>query len=112
MLSSSALSEQESLLLASLQQSAKGWKSFDWSNKAPQWDATTNQNQEARDASHSARKLLSENTKSFKKSVKNVETAGTTLGSDPSGENVVAAVKAIESVAKLARVTVKSYQGS
>ncbi|KAG7374308.1 CASP C terminal-domain containing protein [Nitzschia inconspicua] len=110
MLSSSALSEEQNRLFVSLQQAAKGWKSFDWPSKAPQWDATTNQNKEARDASQVARKQLSEHTKSFKKSVKNVETAGNTLGTEPNEENIAAAVKAIENVAKLARVTVKSYQ--
>jgi hypothetical protein len=111
MMSSSTLTEQESLLLASLQKACKGWKSFDWSGKVSQWEATTTQNREARDSSQAARKQLSENTKSFKKSVKIVETAGISLGSNPSEENIVAAVKAIESVAKLAKVTVKSYQG-
>jgi hypothetical protein len=111
MMSGSTLSEQQSLLLASLQKASKGWKSFDWSGRVSQWDATTTQNREARDASQAARKQLSENTKSFKKSVKHVETAGSTLGSNPSEENIVAAVKAIEGVAKLAKVTVKSYQG-
>lgn len=111
MLSTSALSEQQNLLFASLQQASKGWKSFDWPGKVSHWDATTAQNKEARESSQAARKQLSENTKSFKKSVKNVETVGSTLGSDPSEENVAAAVKAIESLSKLARVTVKSYQG-
>lgn len=73
---------------------------------------TTNQNKEAHDASQAARKQLSEHTKSFKKSVKNVETAGNSLGSESSEENIGAAVKAIENVAKLARVTIKSYQGA
>ncbi len=111
MLSSSALSEQQTLLFASLQKVSKGWKSFDWPTKATQWDATTNQNLDAREASLTARKHLSETTKSFKRSVKNIETSGTSLGSDPSGENIAATVKAIDSLAKLARVTVKSYQG-
>ena len=111
MLSSSALSEQQTMLFASLQKSSKAWKSFDWAGKASQWDATSSQNKEAREASQAARKTLSENTKSFKKSVKTVETAGTTLESDPSSDNVAAAFKAIENVSKLARVTVKSYQG-
>jgi hypothetical protein len=108
MLSSSTLSDQQT----GLQKASKGWKSFDWSSKAPQWDMTTNQNKEAHDASQAARKQLSEHTKSFKKSVKNVETAGNSLGSESSEENIGAAVKAIENVAKLARVTIKSYQGA
>lgn len=112
MMSSSTLSEQQNLLFASLQKASKGWKSFDWSGKASQWDNIASQNRELRDASQAARKQLSENTKSFKKSVKNVETVGITLESDPSEENIVAAVKAIEGVAKLARITVKSYQGA
>jgi hypothetical protein len=111
MMSGSALSEQQTLLLASLQKALKGWKSFDWAAKASQWETTSSQNKEAREASQGARKTLSEHTKSFKKSVKTVETAGIALESDPSGDNVTAAVKAIENVAKLARVTVKSYQG-
>lgn len=112
MMSSSALSEQQTLLFASLQKASKGWKSFDWTGKASQWDVTSSQNKEAREVSQAARKQLSDNTKSFKRAVKNVETAGTTLESDPSGDNVTAAVKSIESVSKLARVTVKSYQGA
>jgi hypothetical protein len=111
MISSSTLSEQESRFFASIQNSSQNWQSFDWGAKASQWEATTTQNKEAREASLAARKQLAETTKSFKRSVKNVETAGISLGSDPSGENVTGAVKAIDSLAKLARVTVKSYQG-
>lgn len=97
--------------LASLQKASKTWKSFDWSSRASQWEATTSENKELRDSSMAARKQLADATKLFKRAVKNIETSGKTLGSSTSEENVAAMIKAIEAVSKNARVTVKSYQG-
>ena len=94
-----------------LQKASKTWKSFDWAGKATQWGVTTSENKESRELSQTARKHLADTTKSFKRAVKNVETSGKALGSTQTEENVAAALKSIESVSKLARTTVKSYQG-
>jgi hypothetical protein len=107
------LSEQESsLLLSSLQVASKNWVDFDWTGKAKQWDSAANQNKEARELSQAARKHLADTTKQFKRSVKNVEQAGSSLGSSNTQDNATAAVKAIEALAKNCRLTVKSYQGT
>lgn len=106
---SNVSSGQESLI--SLQKASKNWKSFDWVGKTNQWESTTTQNKEARESSQIARKQLAESTKLFKRSVKNVDTCGTTLSSDQTNENVAATTKAIEAVSKQARLTIKSYQG-
>lgn len=91
---------------ASLQKASKNWKAFDWTGKAGQWETALESTKEAREAAQVARKQLAEHTKQFKKSVKNIEQAGATLG-----ENEEITAKAIEQLAKLARVTVKAYQG-
>jgi hypothetical protein len=106
-----AISDQESLLLSSLQVASNNWIGFDWAGKTKQWDATSNQSKEARELSLTARKQLAETTKQFKRSVKNVEQAGSSLGSSNTEENATATVKAIEVLAKNCRLTVKSYQG-
>ncbi|MGK3733828.1 MAG: hypothetical protein ACI90V_000664 [Bacillariaceae sp.] len=107
---SNVSSGQESLL--PLQKASKNWKSFDWVGKTNQWESTTTQNKEARESSQVARKQLAESTKLFKRSVKNVDTCGTTLSSNQTNENVAATTKAIEAVSKQARLTIKSYQGA
>jgi len=96
--------------LVSLQKHSKTWKSFDWASKATQWESTASENKELRESSQAARKQLAETTKSLKRAVKTVETSGKALGSNQSEENVAGAVKAIETLSKQARVTVKSYQ--
>lgn len=107
-----ALSDQETMLLSSLQVASKNWVDFDWAGKANQWDAASNQNKEAREQSQAARKLLAETTKQFKRSVKNVEQAGSALGSSNTQENATATVKAVEAMSKNCRLTVKAYQGT
>lgn len=98
-------------LISSLQVAAKSWGGFNWDSKSQLWDSTATQSKEAREQSLAARKQLAETTKQFKKSVKNVEQAGTTLGSSNTDDNATAAVKAIELLAKNCRQTVKAYQG-
>jgi homeobox protein cut-like len=101
-------SDQE--LMSSLQSASQSWVNFDWPGKYNQWEYTSSQNKEAREQSQVARKALAETTKQFKRSVKNVEQAGTALGTSNSPENASAAVGAIDSLAKQCRLTVKSYQ--
>mmetsp|Transcript_34105 Transcript_34105/g.82029 ORF Transcript_34105/g.82029 Transcript_34105/m.82029 type:complete len:799 (-) Transcript_34105:98-2494(-) len=105
MMMSSSGGVDTSSLLPSLQKASKNWKSFDWDNKASQWNEALETSKQSREAAQVARKQLAETTKTFKKSVKGIETAGTSLG--PNEETTA---KAIEQLAKLARVTVKSYQ--
>ena len=100
------MSEPTSILIPSLQKASKNWKAFDWSSKCSQWENAIETSKQSREAAQVARKQLAEMTKSFKKSVKNMETAGTELG-----PNEEATAKSIEQLAKLARVTVKAYQG-
>lgn len=103
--------EQDALLLSSLQVASKNWIGFDWITKAQSWDAASSQNKEAREQSVAARKQLAETTKQFKRSVKSVEQAGSNLGSANTEENVLSTVKAIETLARNCRLTVKAYQG-
>ena len=93
-----------------LQGAGENWASFPWDTAA--WDVATTQQKEAREASLATRKQLAETTKQFKKSVKAVETAGANLNTEPSEENSSTAVKAIDSITKSCRVTVKAYQGT
>lgn len=102
--------DQDALLLASLRAASQSWSLFDWSGKRVQWDTTLTQVKDARELSVTARKQLAETTKQFKKSVKNVEQASTSLASSASPETVTSTVKAIDSLAKECRHTVKSYQ--
>jgi uncharacterized protein YabN with tetrapyrrole methylase and pyrophosphatase domain len=106
---SNAAARQDAIV--SLQKASKTWKSFDWASKSTQWESTTTENKETRESSQAARKQLAETTKLLKRAVKTVETSGKALGSNQSDETVAATVKAIETLSKQARVTVKSYQG-
>jgi homeobox protein cut-like len=106
----SAPSEQEALLLSSLRAASQNWAAFDWTSKSNQWDAVLNQSKEAKDQALSARKTLAETTKQFKRSVKTVEQAGSSLAVANTDENATATVKTIETLAKQCRLTVKSYQ--
>lgn len=92
-----------------LRAAAQKWSSFQWDTSG--WAAVATQHKDAREASLSTRKQLAENTKQFKRSVKTVEAAGGNLNGEASEENAQAAAKAIESLSKLSRVTVKAYQG-
>jgi len=105
---SNAAARQDAIV--SLQKASKTWKSFDWASKSTQWESTTTENKESRESSQAARKQLAETTKLLKRAVKTVETSGKALGSNQSDETVAATVKAIETLSKQARVTVKSYQ--
>ena len=96
---------------ASLQKASKTWKSFDWPSKKAQWESTTIENKESREAAQAARKQLAETTKLLKRAVKSIEVSGKALGSSQSEETVSATIKAIDTLSKQARVTVKSYQG-
>lgn len=106
---SNAAARQDALV--SFQKASKTWKSFDWAGKATQWESTTSENKESRESSQAARKKLADTTKLLKRAVKTVETSGKTLGSNQSEDNVASTIKAIETLSKQARVTVKSYQG-
>jgi homeobox protein cut-like len=116
----SAPSEQEALLLSSLRAASQNWAAFDWTAKSNQWNAVNNQNKEAKEQALSARKALAETTKQFKRSVKSVEQAGSSLDAANTDEHaivtaaaaatVTATVKAIDTLAKQCRLTVKSYQ--
>ena len=97
--------------LVSLQKASKTWKSFDWALRQTQWDSTLSENKESRESSQAARKQLAETTKLLKRAVKTIESSGKALGSNQSEDNVTATIKAIETLSKQARVTVKSYQG-
>ena len=101
----------DALVVSSLQVAAQNWALFDWDGKAKLWETAASQSKEARDLSMTARKQLAENTKQFKKSVKAVETAGTNLNSALTEDNASATVKAIETLSKNCRITVKGYQG-
>jgi len=105
---SNAAARQDALV--SLQKASKTWKSFDWASKSTQWESTTSENKESRESSQAARKQLADTTKLLKRAVKTVETSGKNLGSNQSDDNVASAIKAIETLSKQARVTVKSYQ--
>ena len=95
----------------SIQKASKSWKSFDWPSKKAQWESTTVENKESREAAQAARKQLAETTKLLKRAVKSIEVSGKALGSSQSEETVAATIKAIDTLSKQARVTVKSYQG-
>ena len=97
--------------LVSLQKASKTWKSFDWAGKATQWENTASENKESRESSQAARKQLADTTKLLKRAVKTVETSRNALGSNQSEDTVAAAIKAIDTLTKQARITVKSYQG-
>ncbi len=93
------------------QKASKTWKSFDWASKKAQWESTSIENKESRESSLAARKQLAETTKLLKRAVKAIETSGKALGASQTEENIGATIKAIETLSKQARVTVKSYQG-
>ena len=104
------MANQDDAVMMMLQGARENWTSFSWDTAT--WDSTSTQLKEAREASLATRKQLAETTKQFKKSVKAVETAGTNLNTERSDENSSTAVKAIDSIAKSCRVTVKAYQGT
>ncbi len=105
------MKDPEALLMSTLQAAAKNWVAFDWDGKVQQWEIAATQTKEARELSLAARKQLAENTKHLKKSVKTAETAATSLQAGITEENATTTVKAIETLAKSCRVTVKAYQG-
>lgn len=102
----------KALMIQSIKGASQSWGIFDLSGKRGQFDAILSQSKEAREQSVAARKKLADTTKQLKRSVKSGEQASNSLvasnGTDPSAVN--AAVKAMESLAKECRVTVKSYQ--
>lgn len=98
-------------LLASITEASESWQSFQWTEKLTQCETTLHTSKEARDLSLEARKSLAENTKQFKKSVKNVEQAKQGLATEASPGNVSATISSIDLMAKECRVIVKSYQG-
>lgn len=105
-----AASGGKEVSIGPFQKASKTWKSFDWPSKKAQWESTTVENKESREAAQAARKQLAETTKLLKRAVKSIEVSGKALGSSQSEETVAAAIKAIETLSKQARVTVKSYQ--
>ena len=111
MLRSEQHQQDSESLLSSLKTASQNWIRFDFSGKQQHWDLTTSQNSKAREQSQAARKQLAETTKQFKRSVKTVEQAGISLSTSNSPENAMATVKAIETLAKNCRLTVRAYQG-
>ena len=100
---------QEAALLQSLQIASQAWVAFDWDGKTAQLEKASAVTREQKDLSLAARKLLAETTKAFKKSVKSMEQASASLKAKaPDADN--AAVKAMDSLAKDCRQTIKSYQ--
>ena len=65
-------SEQDAVLLSSIQVASQTWQSFQWTSQLESFETTLNTSKEARDQSVAARKDLAENTKQFKRSVKTV----------------------------------------
>jgi len=110
MLRSEQHQQDSESLLSSLETASQNWIRFDFSGKQQHWDLTTSQNSKAREQSQAARKQLAETTKQFKRSVKTVEQAGISLSTSNSPENAMATVKAIETLAKNCRLTVRAYQ--
>ena len=106
-----AASGGKEVSIGPVQKASKTWKSFDWASKKAQWESTTVENKESRETAQAARKQLAETTKLLKRAVKSIEVSGKALGSSQSEETVAAAIKAIDTLSKQARVTVKSYQG-
>lgn len=100
---------QDTALLQSLQIASQAWVAFDWDGKMAQLEKASAVTREQKDLSLAARKLLAETTKTFKKSVKSMEQASASLKSKaPDADNL--AVKAMDSLAKDCRQTIKSYQ--
>ncbi|KAI2505276.1 CASP C terminal [Fragilaria crotonensis] len=100
---------QDAALLQSLQIASQAWVAFDWDGKMAQLEKASAVTREQKDLSLAARKLLAETTKTFKKSVKSMEQASASLKSKaPDADNL--AVKAMDSLAKDCRQTIKSYQ--
>lgn len=106
-----AASGGKEVSIGPFQKASKTWKSFDWPSKKAQWESTTVENKESREAAQAARKQLADTTKLLKRAVKSIEVSGKALGSSQSEETVAAAIKAIDTLSKQARVTIKSYQG-
>ena len=103
--------QQDAALLQSLQVASQAWATFDWNGKKLQFDKASAINREQKDQSLAARKLLADTTKTFKKSVKSMEQASSALKQNsPDAENVAVAVKAMDSLSKDCRQTIKSYQ--
>ena len=98
--------------ISSIQKASKNWQSFDWSGKIKQWESITTQTTQNKEARESARKELVDQTKSFKRAIKNVDNSGRMLASDQMDDNTAAASKAIEAVSKQAKITIKSYKGA
>eukprot|EP00535_Pseudo-nitzschia_heimii_P000817 CAMPEP_0197185022 /NCGR_PEP_ID=MMETSP1423-20130617/11079_1 /TAXON_ID=476441 /ORGANISM="Pseudo-nitzschia heimii, Strain UNC1101" /LENGTH=805 /DNA_ID=CAMNT_0042635985 /DNA_START=37 /DNA_END=2454 /DNA_ORIENTATION=+ len=105
---SKATAKQDALV--SFQKASKSWKSFDWAGKATQWESITSENKLSRESSQAARKQLADATKLLKRAVKTIETSRNALGSNKSEDTVAAAIKAIDTLTKQTRTTVKSYQ--
>jgi homeobox protein cut-like len=98
-------------VLQSLQSASQAWAAFDWNGKKNQLDKAALAAKEQKEQSLAARKLLGDTTKQFKKSVKSMEQASTSLKqTEESNEASSAAVKAMEGLAKECRHTIKSYQ--
>ena len=100
---------QDAALLQSLQVASQAWTAFDWDGMMAQLEKASSVTREQKDLSLAARKLLAETTKAFKKSVKSMEQASASLKlKAPDSDN--AAIKAMDSLSKDCRQTIKSYQ--
>jgi homeobox protein cut-like len=87
------------------------WEALDWESTLAGMEAVLQASREAQKQSLQNRKLLSDTTKQFKRSVKNVEQVASSLSSPDGGAtNIPAAVKVIESLSMECRGTVKAYQ--
>jgi homeobox protein cut-like len=83
------------------------WQALDWEATLSGMEAVLQASREAQKVSLQNRKSLSETTKQFKRSVKNVEQAASSLSE---GGDVSTAVKVIEALSVECRGTVKAYQ--
>ncbi|GKY93338.1 hypothetical protein MPSEU_000301400 [Mayamaea pseudoterrestris] len=100
----------DSTLSVSIQQAVQGWSALDWAATQAAVNHALLEMKTAKDQSLVARKQLAETTKSFKKTVKVVETCSFTLVSSNTPDAVQAVVKAVDVLGKQSRTTVKSYQ--
>lgn len=93
-----------------LQQAVQGWSAFDMAQTQTSIEETLQDVKQAKELSVAARKQLADTTKSFKRSVKTLETSSSALTTSNTAENVQSVVKAIDALGKQSRTTVKAYQ--
>lgn len=97
-------SEQDALVLSSIQVASQNWAAFQWTAKQEQFGGNLAVAKEAQEQAAASRKELQETIKTFKKSVKGVEIAKAKIADG-------GAVTAIDNMSKECRVIVKAFQG-